>query len=287
MTLPRTVADVLTDHVVFEVECIDRMYCNVYVPQLQHTGGLLGYIQRQLGCRSPRPPRWGRSPTRSARRCAASPATSRCRGWTSPRANARTTSCTNTSPGSTGRRGCCSSAGRRRRPRCFAPNAAATRPASPIRGSCAPPGWSTSSTSRRRRRLRPVLPQVLLLLPLQRQAVLNGHEWAKRQANARPESATPPLTTGSPPSPTRRPPRLQAICDRLGPGQIDALLASGSRWLPHPFTRPTARPATATHLDLAGQFSLTQVLDRPVSGRFSSNTSSAATSTRVAPTRSA
>jgi len=49
MTLPRTVADVLADHVVFEIECIDRMYCNVYVPQLQHAGGLLGYIQRQLG----------------------------------------------------------------------------------------------------------------------------------------------------------------------------------------------------------------------------------------------
>jgi hypothetical protein len=49
MTLPRSVADVLADHVVFEVECIDRMYCNVYVPQLQHAGGLLGYIQRQLG----------------------------------------------------------------------------------------------------------------------------------------------------------------------------------------------------------------------------------------------
>jgi hypothetical protein len=29
MTRPRTVADVLTDHVVFEVECIDRLYCNV------------------------------------------------------------------------------------------------------------------------------------------------------------------------------------------------------------------------------------------------------------------
>jgi len=49
MTLPRTVADVLTDHVVFEIECIDRMYCNVYVPQLQHAGGLLGYLHRQLG----------------------------------------------------------------------------------------------------------------------------------------------------------------------------------------------------------------------------------------------
>ena len=49
MTLPRTVAEVLSDHVVFEVECIDRMYLNVYVPQLQHAGGLLGYVQRQLG----------------------------------------------------------------------------------------------------------------------------------------------------------------------------------------------------------------------------------------------
>jgi hypothetical protein len=33
MTLPRTAADVVAEHVVFEVECIDRMYCNVYVPQ--------------------------------------------------------------------------------------------------------------------------------------------------------------------------------------------------------------------------------------------------------------
>ena len=49
MTVARTVADVLADHVVFEVECIDRMSCNVYVPQLQYAGGLLGYIQRQLG----------------------------------------------------------------------------------------------------------------------------------------------------------------------------------------------------------------------------------------------
>jgi hypothetical protein len=29
VTQPRTVADVLADHVVSEVECIDRVYCNV------------------------------------------------------------------------------------------------------------------------------------------------------------------------------------------------------------------------------------------------------------------
>jgi len=49
MTLPRTVADVLSEHVTFEVECIDRMYLNVYVPQLQYATGLVSYIHRQLG----------------------------------------------------------------------------------------------------------------------------------------------------------------------------------------------------------------------------------------------
>jgi hypothetical protein len=49
MTVARTVADVLTEHTVFEVECIDRMYLNVYQPKLQYAAGLVGYVQRQLG----------------------------------------------------------------------------------------------------------------------------------------------------------------------------------------------------------------------------------------------
>ncbi len=49
MTVARTVADVLTEHVVFDVECIDRMYLNVYQPKLQYAAGLVGYVQRQLG----------------------------------------------------------------------------------------------------------------------------------------------------------------------------------------------------------------------------------------------
>ena len=49
MTLPRSVADVLAEHVTFEVECIDRMYLNVYVPGLQYPGGLVAYVHRQLG----------------------------------------------------------------------------------------------------------------------------------------------------------------------------------------------------------------------------------------------
>ena len=36
MTVARTVADVLAERVVFEVECIDRMYVNLYQPQGSH-----------------------------------------------------------------------------------------------------------------------------------------------------------------------------------------------------------------------------------------------------------
>lgn len=49
MTLPRTAADVLREHVVSEIECIDRMYLNVYVPKLQFELGLIGFLHRQLG----------------------------------------------------------------------------------------------------------------------------------------------------------------------------------------------------------------------------------------------
>ena len=50
MTLPRTTVDVLTDHVTFEIECVDRMYLNVYVPSLQYPKGLIGYLRARLGC---------------------------------------------------------------------------------------------------------------------------------------------------------------------------------------------------------------------------------------------
>ena len=49
MTLPRSVADVLSDHVTFELESIDRLYCNLYVPQLQRAEGIVGFIRGHLG----------------------------------------------------------------------------------------------------------------------------------------------------------------------------------------------------------------------------------------------
>jgi hypothetical protein len=41
---PQSVAEVLRDHVVLEIEGIDRMYLNVYVPVLQAVEGVLKFI---------------------------------------------------------------------------------------------------------------------------------------------------------------------------------------------------------------------------------------------------
>ena len=49
MTLPRTVREVLDDHTTLEVESIDRMYLNVYVPPLQYAGGVATFFRKHRG----------------------------------------------------------------------------------------------------------------------------------------------------------------------------------------------------------------------------------------------
>ncbi len=39
MTVARTAAEVLDEHTTLELECIDRLYLNVYVPLLAESGG--------------------------------------------------------------------------------------------------------------------------------------------------------------------------------------------------------------------------------------------------------
>jgi hypothetical protein len=51
MTLPRSAADVLADHVLFEIEAIDRMYLNLYQPRLQHGAGIAAFFAGHRGHR--------------------------------------------------------------------------------------------------------------------------------------------------------------------------------------------------------------------------------------------
>src|SRR5436190_10685673 len=49
MSLPRTVANVIRDHVTLELECIDRMYLNVYQPSLQLEQHVFQFLRQQRG----------------------------------------------------------------------------------------------------------------------------------------------------------------------------------------------------------------------------------------------
>lgn len=51
MNMPQTAADVLRKHVVFELECIDRLYLNVCIPALQREEGIAAFFRFHRGHR--------------------------------------------------------------------------------------------------------------------------------------------------------------------------------------------------------------------------------------------
>src|SRR5206468_3157281 len=65
------------------------------------------------------------------------------------------------------------------------------------------------------------------------------------------------------------PRQLQALCDGLAAAKIDALVRKWLARLPHPFTPRDRRAGYRYEVSiLQAEFSLTQVLDRPVTGRL-------------------
>ena len=59
MKLSKSVAELQREHVVLELECIDRMYLNAYVPQLTSEAGVAGFVR---GTALPLNACWGRLP---------------------------------------------------------------------------------------------------------------------------------------------------------------------------------------------------------------------------------
>ena len=49
MTLPKNLAELQGENVVLELECIDRMYLNLYVPQLASAPGVAAYFRGYKG----------------------------------------------------------------------------------------------------------------------------------------------------------------------------------------------------------------------------------------------
>ena len=101
--------------------------------------------------------------------------------------------------------------------------------------------------------------------PYNAKLCLNGHEYAKRQL-AQKGIALEALDNGV--LRCGDPKRLQAICDGLSAEKIDALLRKWLRRLPHPYSPADRKAGYRYQISiLHAEFSLTQVLDRPVTGR--------------------
>jgi hypothetical protein len=102
--------------------------------------------------------------------------------------------------------------------------------------------------------------------PFNAKLYVNGHEYAKRQL-AQQGIAFAALDNGI--LSCAEPDRLQNICDGLAAEKIDRLLRKWLRLLPHPFTAADRKAGYRYDLSiLQAEFSLTQVLDRPIHGRL-------------------
>jgi hypothetical protein len=146
-------------------------------------------------------------------------------------------------------------------------SAATTTPGSPTRGWCGRQRSSTISTSiawttisaRSSSKFGTYFPYTAKLC-------INGNEWAKRQA-AKAGIGFTALDNGF--AAVEDVDRLQTICDGLGAEQIDALLRKWLAILPNPFTDDDEAAGYRYELSvLQAEFSLTKMLDRPVSGRI-------------------
>jgi hypothetical protein len=102
--------------------------------------------------------------------------------------------------------------------------------------------------------------------PYNAKLCLNGHEYVKRQL-AKEGIAFEALDNGI--RSCANPRRLQQLCDGLSAAKIDTLLRKWLARLPHPFTAADRRAGYRYDVSiLQAEFSLTQVLDRPQTGRI-------------------
>jgi hypothetical protein len=269
MSVACSVAEVLAEHVTFEVECIDRMYCNVYVPRLQYAGGLVGFVHKQLGLpiASTAPlaqitDRFVQQVHAFARQhqipwvdfvkaqrkddvmhdqLAAFEASGRTEGVVFiGRAQEKTT-------------------------------VFRTEKRRNAQGRSYP--WIVRSTGMVNHfyfyclddDFGPFFLKFCSYFPYTAKLCLNGHHWAQRQAAKAGAGFTAMDNAFAAVDDVET---LQTICDALGPTQIYALLEKWLTRLPDPFTATDRAAGYRYQVSvLQAEFSLTQMLDAPVSGR--------------------
>src|SRR6266508_2125337 len=269
MSLPRTVADVLREHVTLEVECIDRMYLNAYVPGLQYESGVAGFFRHHRG-----------HPFASS--ALMDPIS---KGFVAAIHAFVQEQGVPLITFAKGQRKDDVMAAHLARLPAPAPEGIVfvgraqekarvirtEKRQNPTTGQTYP--WLVRSTAPVNHfyfygvdgDFGPFFLKFATYFPYNAKLCLNGHEYVKRQLGQR-GIAHEALDNGL--LSCADPRRVQALCDGLSAEKIEAFARKWLRRLPHPFTAADQRAGYRYQLSiLQAEFSLTQVLDRPVTGR--------------------
>jgi hypothetical protein len=268
MNVPRSVAEILRDHVTLEVEGIDRMYLNAVVPVLQSGGGINWFFRECHG-------RNFASSTLMAPLTRAF--VDAIEGYARDEALEVVTFEKNQ------RKDDVAAEYRSRfsgdegvlfvgKAQEKAPVFRTERRRNPTTGASY--AWLHRSTAMVNqyyfyaldRDFGPFFLKFCSYFPYNAKLCINGHEYVKRQLEHR-GIGYEALDNGI--LSCEHPAALQRICDELSASHIDALFRKWLRRVPHPFTAKDRAFGIRYDLSiLQAEFSLTQVLDQPVTGRI-------------------
>lgn len=267
MSVPQNISDVLKDHVVLEVECIDRMYLNVYVPQLQWARGVATFLRYHLGytfASSAVMAPITKVFIRSIDRFVEEHDVPMIPFQKGQRKDDIAKDHFSRFPHHEGV--------------VFVGKAQEKAPVFRTEKRRDPNGmtypWIVRSTAMVNQYyfycldedFGPFFLKFCSYFPYTAKLCINGHEYLKRQLDKAGVSYEA-LDNGI--LACKDPDQLQNICNRLTPAKIDKLLRKWLAKLPHPFTSHDRRAGYRYDVSiLQAEFSLTQVLDRPLSGRI-------------------
>ena len=267
MSVPRSVAEVLKEHVTLEVEGIDRMYLNVYIPQLQREVGVASFFRFHRG-------------HRFVSSVLMDPISKMFISGLEKYAKQEQVPII---PFRKGERKDDIAAEQRKKftkPEGVVFIGKAQEKSSVFRterrtveatGASYP--WLVRSTAMVNQfylycmddDFGPFFLKFGSYFPYNAKLCINGHEYAKQQLAKR-NIKFEALDNGV--LSCEDPQQLQEICDGLSAEKIDALLRKWLRLLPHPYTAQDREAGYRYQISiLQSEFSLTQVLDRPVTGR--------------------
>jgi len=267
MKIAQTVAQILDSHVTLEVECIDRMYLNLYVPGLQHVNGAVGFFRTHR-----------KQPIASTALMAplskkfVTAIESYIEENKIPvvvfqKGQRKDEIAKQYLAGYKGEEGIVFVGKAQEKASVFRTE----KRRNPATGQSYP--WIVRSTAMVNHYyfygvdadFGPFFLKFCSYFPYNGKLYLNGHEYAKRQMNLKkiPYEA---LDNGIQSCNDVK--AVQKICDGLSAEKIDAFCRKWLRRLPHPFSPADRKAGYRYALSmLQSEFSLTQVLDRPVAGR--------------------